>query len=102
MFVEQLLIERKPDGPPGSWKAPRAQTKPLDAAINDWVDETGNEIAAVSPPSMFMQWMDTERTMRLVVASVMVTYVPAVALPKPLITEPRNAPTDIPGWEPVV
>jgi hypothetical protein len=79
-----------------------SQSPPLDETVNAWVDQTGNEIVTVSPPSMFMQWMDAERTTRLVVASVMVTYVPAIAPPKPLIQEPSNGGKHVPGWEPVV
>lgn len=100
MFIEQLVIRRRKDGPPGAWDPPLSMTKPLDEAVNDWVDQTGNEIVAVTAPGMFMQWMDGDRTMRLVVASVMVTFVPAIGSPKPLI-EDENAKPHIEGWEPV-
>ncbi len=78
MFVEQLYVRRKVDGPPGSWEPPITQSKPIDKAINDWVDSTGNEIVNVSTPGMFMQWMDQERTIRLVVVTAMVTFIPAL------------------------
>jgi hypothetical protein len=101
MFMEQLIVRRKKDGPPGAWEAPTAQSKPLDEAINAWVDQTGNEIVTVTPPSMFMQWMDSERMMRLVIASVMVTYIPAIAPPQPLISDQPDTKA-ISGWEPVI
>ncbi len=85
LFNEQLIIKRKLDGPPDAWEPPVSQTAPLDKAVNDWVDSTGNEIVNVSTPGIYMQWTDPERTTRLVMWSIMVTYVPAVkvdALPE--------------------
>ncbi len=82
MFVEQLVVRRKIGGSPGSWEPPISQSTPIDQAINNWVDQTGNEIVTVSAPSMFMQWMDSERTTRLVVCTVMLTYIPSVPPPK--------------------
>jgi hypothetical protein len=104
MFTEQLVVRRKKDGPPGSWEAPITQSRPLDDAINAWVDQTGNELVAITAPNMFMQWMDPDRTMRLVVAAVMVTYVPAVAVPQPVVSENKDAGPgpQANGWEPVV
>jgi hypothetical protein len=90
LFTESLVIKRNPDIS-GSWGPPVTQSKPLDAAINAWVDKTGNEIVTVSTPGMFMQWMDKERITRLVIASVMVTYIPAIESPKPLMG-------DYDGW----
>ncbi len=91
MFVEQLVIKRKLDGPPGAWEAPRSQTEPIDEQINKWIDKTGNELVSVTTPGIFMQWMDAERSLRLVITTVMVVYIPAVAYPVPLIKEPNNA-----------
>lgn len=105
MFTEQLVVKRKKDGPPGSWEAPTMQTRPLDEAVNAWVDKTGNEIVTITAPSMFMQWMDVERTVRLVVASVMVTYVPALAFPTPMIQEnldESRTRRQVSGWEPAI
>lgn len=93
MFAEQLLIKRKKDGPPGTWEPPLTQTPALDTAINAWVDSTGNEIVTITAPGMFMQWMDAEKTIRLVIASVMVTYVPALIQPQPITQENTD------GWE---
>jgi hypothetical protein len=84
MFTEQLVVKRKKDGAPGVWSAPISQTQPLDTAVNAWVDQTGNEIVTITAPNMFMQWMDNERTVRLVVAAVMVTYIPAIVTPQPI------------------
>ena len=109
MFTEQLVVRRKKDGPPGAWDPPISQSRPLDDAINAWVDQTGNEIVTVTAPNMFMQWMDGDRTMRLVVASVMVTYIPALAPPQPILEDTNaNRNNDaklrpvVSGWEPVV
>lgn len=78
MFVEQLVVKRVPNGPPDSWLPPISQSKPLDEAINTWVDQTGNELVGVPAPSLYMHWLDAQHTIRLVVASVLVTYIPAV------------------------
>lgn len=86
MFAEQLVVSRKVDNPIGIWAPPTSQTKPIDVSINDWIDQTGNELVSVSSPGIFMQWMDKERTQRLVISAVMVTYIPSVVPPKPLIS----------------
>lgn len=98
MFVEQLIVRRKKNGPPGTWDQPTVQSKALDQAMNDWVDQTGNEIVAVTAPGMFMQWMDQERMTRLVICSAIVTYIPAVQPPRPL----SQSPDVPPGWEPAI
>jgi hypothetical protein len=87
MFVEQTTIKRKTTSPQITWYPPTKQTAPLDDAINRWVDKTGNEIITVSPPSMFMVWLDAEHSIRLIIASVMVTFIPAITQPKPLISD---------------
>jgi hypothetical protein len=104
MFTEQLIIRRKKDGPPGSWDPPVSQSKPLDDAVNEWIDQTGNDLVNVTTPGMFMQWMDADRTTRLIVASVMVTYVPALTPVPQIKEEPKpDVREQIPAdWEPVV
>lgn len=84
LFVEQLIIKRREDG---LWEPPIAQGKSLDQAINDWIDQTGNEVVNLTAPSMYMQWMDTEKTVRVVLASVMVVFVPAIQTPTPVLQE---------------
>jgi hypothetical protein len=78
VFVEQLVVRRVPGKNPPEWGPPVQQSKAVDTQINEWVDLTGNEIAQVTAPHMHMQWMDKERTTRLVVATVSVTYYPVV------------------------
>jgi hypothetical protein len=89
MFVEQMLISRDKDAPLGSWNPPKAQSKPIDDLINEWIDKTGSEVVNVTSPSMFMQWMDAERTQRLVIVSAMVTYIPAVPQLRPIKEDDR-------------
>lgn len=102
MFTEQLIVRRKKGGPPGAWEAPTTQSRPLDESINAWIDQTGNDLVSITAPNMFMQWMDTDRTMRLVVTAVMVTYVPALAIPEPVIADNNDAGPAANDWEPVV
>ncbi len=78
MFSEQLIVKRTT---PTTWGPAQSRGKPLDMSINEWVDITGNEIIAVTAPSMHIQWLDQEHTTRLIVAAVMVTYIPAVPIP---------------------
>lgn len=78
LFSEQLIIKRNKD----TWDPPLSQPIPLDQAINEWVDRTGNELVSVSTPGMYMQWMDAERVTRLIMTTVMAMYIPAVKITK--------------------
>ncbi len=102
-FSEQLIVQRNLNG---SWGSPVLQTPALDDSINKWVDQTGNEIITVSTPGLLVQWMDAEKTIRMVMTTVMVIYSPAKSKNIPLKVSnvniiPEGAFDSGQQWEPV-
>lgn len=71
MFEEHRVLQRT--GPGGTWSTLQ-QSAPLDDSINAWLQDTGNVIAAVSPPGMHSYWLDVPMTTRAVMVAVVVTY----------------------------
>lgn len=73
MFTEERVFRRVPGAVPGEWEPVRL-SKPIDAQINEWVDETKAKLVFASAPSVTPTWLDKEMTTRSMLIAVIVAY----------------------------
>jgi hypothetical protein len=91
-FYEYRYHEVKPGGEPGEDHVVK-KSAPLDMQVREWVDETGSQILPPpSAPNTDTYWMNEERTLRCVIISMSVAYVPSHVFPSEEYHEQRPTP----------
>jgi hypothetical protein len=74
VFFGQILMRKTSENSLTGWDL-LDKTTEVDKLINDWVEQTSNQLVYASPPSIHMEWMDKENTVKMITSSVTVLYV---------------------------